>query len=193
MVMHGNHRRQRQEMFAGNYFIRYQLWCWDMFGNTVYPMKYALLCCVLCLSHQICTVVLCFVFIPSYIHCCAVLCVYLIKYALLCCALCLSHQICAVVLCFVFIPSNMHCCVVLCVYPIKYALLCCALCLSHQICTVVLCFVFIPSNMHCCGVLCVVMLMLSVISGFMRCIYPYSSGLLHWYWGNHMIAPVPVK
>ena len=22
---------------------------------------------------------------------------------------------------------------------------------------------------------------------------PYSSGLLHWHWGNHMIAPVPVK
>ena len=24
-------------------------------------------------------------------------------------------------------------------------------------------------------------------------VYPYSSGLLHWHWGNHMIAPVPVK
>ena len=23
--------------------------------------------------------------------------------------------------------------------------------------------------------------------------YPYPSGLLHWHWGNHMIAPVPVK
>ena len=23
--------------------------------------------------------------------------------------------------------------------------------------------------------------------------YEYSSGLLHWHWGNHMIAPVPVK
>ena len=23
--------------------------------------------------------------------------------------------------------------------------------------------------------------------------YPYTSGLLHWHWGNHMIAPVPVK
>ena len=22
---------------------------------------------------------------------------------------------------------------------------------------------------------------------------PYPSGLLHWHWGNHMIAPVPVK
>ena len=22
---------------------------------------------------------------------------------------------------------------------------------------------------------------------------PYHSGLLHWHWGNHMIAPVPVK
>ena len=25
------------------------------------------------------------------------------------------------------------------------------------------------------------------------CIFPYSSGLLHWHWGNHMIAPVPVN
>ena len=24
-------------------------------------------------------------------------------------------------------------------------------------------------------------------------LYPYPSGLHHWYWGNHMIAPVPVK
>ena len=24
-------------------------------------------------------------------------------------------------------------------------------------------------------------------------IYPYPSGLLHWHWGNHKIAPVPVK
>ena len=23
--------------------------------------------------------------------------------------------------------------------------------------------------------------------------YPYPSGLLHWHWGNHMIAPVPVE
>ena len=23
--------------------------------------------------------------------------------------------------------------------------------------------------------------------------YPYPSGLLHWHWGNHVIAPVPVK
>ena len=28
---------------------------------------------------------------------------------------------------------------------------------------------------------------------FMWFIYPYHSGLLHWHWGNHMIAPVPVK
>ena len=27
----------------------------------------------------------------------------------------------------------------------------------------------------------------------MGCIYWYPSGLLHWHWGNHMIAPVPVK
>ena len=30
------------------------------------------------------------------------------------------------------------------------------------------------------------------ISGFRWSIYPYSSGLCHWHWGNHMIAPVPV-
>ena len=27
----------------------------------------------------------------------------------------------------------------------------------------------------------------------LRRLYPYPSGLLHWHWGNHMIAPVPVK
>ena len=33
-----------------------------------------------------------------------------------------------------------------------------------------------------------------VLLWFSTCrIYPYSSGLLHWHWGNHMIAPVPVK
>ena len=26
-----------------------------------------------------------------------------------------------------------------------------------------------------------------------RSFYPYPSGLPHWHWGNHMIAPVPVK
>ena len=30
-------------------------------------------------------------------------------------------------------------------------------------------------------------------SWFVWFIYTYSSGLLHWHWGNHMIAPVPVK
>ena len=33
----------------------------------------------------------------------------------------------------------------------------------------------------------------TVLSGFVCFIYLYSSGLLHWHWGNHMIAPVPVK
>ena len=28
---------------------------------------------------------------------------------------------------------------------------------------------------------------------FMGCIYPNPSGLPHWHWGNHMIAPVLVK
>ena len=31
------------------------------------------------------------------------------------------------------------------------------------------------------------------LSGFTCSIYPYSSGLLHWHWGNHMIAPMRVK
>ena len=38
--------------------------------------------------------------------------------------------------------------------------------------------------------LCFVMV---VIGGFMWFICPYSSGLLHWHWGKHMFAPVPVK
>ena len=29
--------------------------------------------------------------------------------------------------------------------------------------------------------------------GFVQLFSPYPSGLLHWHWGNHMIAPVPVK
>ena len=31
------------------------------------------------------------------------------------------------------------------------------------------------------------------VFAFMRFVYPYFSGLLHWHWGNLMIAPVPVK
>ena len=30
-------------------------------------------------------------------------------------------------------------------------------------------------------------------SRFVWSIYPYYSGLLHWHWGNHTIAPVPMK
>ena len=29
--------------------------------------------------------------------------------------------------------------------------------------------------------------------GFIWYVYPHPSGLLHWHWGNHMIAPVLVK
>ena len=29
--------------------------------------------------------------------------------------------------------------------------------------------------------------------GYRGHIYPYTSGLIHWHWGNHTIAPVPVK
>ena len=31
------------------------------------------------------------------------------------------------------------------------------------------------------------------ISVLLNAHLPYSSGLLHWHWGNHMIVPVPVK
>ena len=34
---------------------------------------------------------------------------------------------------------------------------------------------------------------LSTHSGFMRHFHPYVSGSFYWHWGNHMIAPVPVK
>ena len=34
---------------------------------------------------------------------------------------------------------------------------------------------------------------LSDTAGLMWFIYAYSSGLLHWHWGNHIIAPVHVK
>ena len=27
----------------------------------------------------------------------------------------------------------------------------------------------------------------------MSSLYPYPSGLLHWHWGNHVIATVPVE
>ena len=43
------------------------------------------------------------------------------------------------------------------------------------------------------GLLCFVVVALSVHDWFTWFIYPYTSGLLHWHWGNHMIAPVPVK
>ena len=47
---------------------------------------------------------------------------------------------------------------------------------------VLLCFVLL---WVCYQSLCI------VISKFI--VNPYTSGLLHWHWGNHMIAPVPVK
>ena len=46
--------------------------------------------------------------------------------------------------------------------------------ISHRICTQFCCVLF------CCG----------YIHWYS---YPYPSGLLYWHWGNHMIAPVPVK
>ena len=41
--------------------------------------------------------------------------------------------------------------------------------------------------------ICFVVVILSVSYGFMWLIYPYTSGLLLWLCGNHMIAPVPEK
>ena len=43
-------------------------------------------------------------------------------------------------------------------------------------------------ELHSWFMLCCVLLW---FGGFQ--FYPCSSGLLHWHWGNHMIAPVPVK
>ena len=37
-------------------------------------------------------------------------------------------------------------------------------------------------------VLCFLVVMISDLCGFVLCIYPYSSGLLHWYLGNHMFV-----
>ena len=39
---------------------------------------------------------------------------------------------------------------------------------------------------------CVVWAGSSVSGGSMEYVYPYSSELHYWHWGNHMIAPVPV-
>ena len=55
------------------------------------------------------------------------------------------------------------------VYPIKYVLSFVVLCFAVDILSVM------------------------VMNGFNWSIYPYSSGLFHWHWDNHMIVPVPVK
>ena len=49
----------------------------------------------------------------------------------------------------------------------------------------------ISDNLLTCPLL--FLLFLKVLSGFMGWHYPYPSGFLHWHWGNHVIAPVPVK
>ena len=46
---------------------------------------------------------------------------------------------------------------------------------------------------HSFVVLYVVVLVISVLNGITWCIHLYCSGLLHWHWSNHVIAPVPVK
>ena len=45
----------------------------------------------------------------------------------------------------------------------------------------------VRSNWH------IVVHILSICNGFMLHIYPFSTGWLRRYWGNHMIVPVPVK
>ena len=50
--------------------------------------------------------------------------------------------------------------------------------ISYAQCHVMLCFIVVTS---------------SVDGRLMPPIYSNPSGLLHWHWGNHMIAPVPVK
>ena len=46
---------------------------------------------------------------------------------------------------------------------------------------------------QCLVFLCIVVAVLGRFRRFMCFIYPYISGSLHWHWGNHMIAPVPMK
>ena len=46
---------------------------------------------------------------------------------------------------------------------------------------------------HSPVVLCFVMVISYFLTRFKWSIYPYLSWLHHWHWGNHMIAPVPVK
>ena len=53
-------------------------------------------------------------------------------------------------------------------------------CICHKICTPILLYIYY-------------LITETFLSGCMWFIYSYSSGLLHWHWGNHMIAPVPVK
>ena len=47
------------------------------------------------------------------------------------------------------------------------------------------------STLYCCPFFVVVISLWFI--GFMWRVYLYSSGLIHWHWGNHMIAPVPVN
>ena len=60
----------------------------------------------------------------------------------------------------------------------------CFHCLRDQLCTVY------PINVLMI-LLCFVLLRFP--DGLMWSYHPYFSGLLLWYWGNHMIAPVPVE
>ena len=46
---------------------------------------------------------------------------------------------------------------------------------------------------HSFIVLCFVLVISSVYSGFLWSIYPYSSGLLYWHWGNHIASEVTLK
>ena len=54
---------------------------------------------------------------------------------------------------------------------------------------------YIPLNIHMV-LLCFVMFCVVILSDLLDIIwsiYPHLSWLLHWHWGNRMIAPVPVK
>ena len=59
--------------------------------------------------------------------------------------------------------------------------------ISHKICPIFCSdFLWLYCDLFCFG-------LLWVPSGFMQSIYPYSSGLLHWHRGSHMISQLAAK
>ena len=73
------------------------------------------------------------------------------------------------------------------VRPVKYVHVFGIHSTSHKIST---CFRKICTYFCCASFCCGYIIIHSRLIWF---IYAYPSGLLHWHWGNHMIAPVPVK